>query len=140
MSGGNYSTIHSNIADSNTLVTTISTFVPTGTAKYLILSEFTFNSQIATLYGTIGRSISEPIPNNTSNLAYLSQNLTVPINSTAYCMAAVTQSDTSAASMNMMVIDSPGQTGTMYYSLWTYNNSNTVTIDNTMISILQVLP
>jgi hypothetical protein len=128
------------ITNTNIYVTSQSITTTTTTAKLLIMAHFTATSVAASqFYGTIARSTASPIASNSTNLSN-NASMTIAINTVPSHMGSVYISASGQTeSIAITVVDTPGSAGTYYYSIWCYNSGGTITTENVMLTILQVL-
>jgi hypothetical protein len=133
--------------NSNTLIPVNgSSFITatTTTAKFLILANIvTSTATINTQSNfTIARSTASPTGTNSTNLAFsgglISSNL---VNVANYYIAALNVFSTRQSSCQLSYVDTPGATGTYYYSVWgIVGNSGAVSAQNVMLTVLQISP
>jgi hypothetical protein len=143
IAGGTYAETNAGITASNTLITTSDAITPSSTtARYLIMGSVTSITGVTagSFYGTLARGlgITGQDSINLANSQAISDGIT---GITGHMVATHNATNANIPyTLAMSVVDQPGTTGTYYYSLWVYSDSETSDPQNSMLTVLQVAP
>ena len=141
IAGGTYAETNAGITAINTLITYDEITPSSITARYLVMGSITSitGDPAGSLYGTLARgSAFDDTAFNLANSA--NQPISAGITDITGHMAATYNAINTLYTLSMSVVDQPGTTGPIYYSLWVYSDSEASDPQNSMLTVLQVAP